>query len=483
MATSKIPNNPNIPTTPPTPGNVASLVSKDTLSNLKNSDSPKTFGDQAKKLAAAKAIQAATQSTLAKLYKEKAALVQEGIKLDIDHQKTSAEIEIKHIPTKQVQNGQVIDVPAELNDSEYQVAIDVENTNYKEAQDNLQERKDKNQKAIDDFLKDPFKKQKDKAKESKNIIKKRKTKLTEDERKAKKAQNKSILQNAKKTLLPIVTLLLSNKLAEIIAQNDKIGKLVDDTNAIITEANESGDATKLQNAKLARDNAIKIIQSNEDKIIKLRDDINRITTYITIFNIIVNIIGSIILSLPVPSPAPDVTTVPKETFRRKVYEPALKLLNGLSALLPILLVILQKAIDILEDYKTQLLDINGQLEKAAVSGADNLLNNGAGTRGAGGVGTRGAGGVGTGGMGTGGVGGTGGIEFGTMNETYKGFKFAIREDNSFGGISVGGFKRHYAVAIDINGVDVLKSELSFTLDTNDLIEQLKLVIDQQKLIA
>ena len=38
------------------------------LSNLKNSVSPKTFGDQAIKLAAAKAIQAATQSTLAKLF-------------------------------------------------------------------------------------------------------------------------------------------------------------------------------------------------------------------------------------------------------------------------------------------------------------------------------------------------------------------------------------------------------------------------------
>jgi hypothetical protein len=447
MATTNLPNN----ITPPTQ-NVASLANKDTLSNLKNSASPKTFGDQVKKAATAKVIQAATQSTLAKLEKEKANLILEGIKLDKDHEKALAKIETKHTPTKKIQNGQTVEVPAELSDSEYQVAVDIENKNYKEAQDNLQKRKDQNKKAIDDIIKDPFKKQKDKAKELKNKIKKRRTKLTEDEKKAKKAQNKSILKNAKKTLVPIITLLLTNKIADIVSQNDKIGKLVDDTNAIITEANESGDQTKLSNAKLARDNAIKIIQSNEDKIIKIKKDIEKISTYITIFNIIVNILGPILLPLPVPSPAPDVVTPPKERFRKKVYEPALKLLNGLSALLPILTTILQKSIDILEDYKTQLLNINGQLESSALNDP-NLINN------------------------------NNGNNFGTTNDTYKGFKFAIREDNSFGGVSVGGFKRHYAVAIDINNVDVLKSELSFTLDTNDLIEQLKLVIDQQNLIA
>ena len=48
---------------------------------------------------------------------------------------------------------------------------------------------------------------------------------------------------------------------------------------------------------------------------------------------------------------------------------------------------------------------------------------------------------------------------------------------------VRGNKRHYAVAIDTNNVEVLKGELSFTLDPNDLIEQLKLIIDRENLIA
>lgn len=453
MAKSITPSNPNIPTIPTQSGNVASLANKDTLSNLKSSVSPKTFGDQAKKIGVATVIAATTQSTLVRLEKEKAALILEGIKLDKDHEKTLAKIEIKHIPTKQIQNGQIVDIPAEYNDNEYQVAINVENKNYKEAQANLQERKDKNKKAIDDYLKDPFKKQKDKLKELKNKVKKQKKRNKEEEKKAKKALSKSVLKNAKKTLASIISLLLTNKIADIVSQNSKIGKLVADTNIIITNANESGDPAKLENAKITRNSAISVIQNNENKIIDINKQLQQYETYITIFSTIVNILGPVLLSLPVPSPAPDVTTVPKENFRRKVYEPALKLLNSLSALIPIISNILDKAVSILEDYKAKLLEINGQLEQSALNGNTDLINN------------------------------NNGDNFGTTNETYKGFKFAIREDNSFGAVSVGGFKRHYAVAIDTNNVDVLKSEYSFTLDPNDLITQLKLVIDQQNLIA
>ena len=58
------------------------------------------------------------------------------------------------------------------------------------------------------------------------------------------------------------------------------------------------------------------------------------------------------------------------------------------------------------------------------------------------------------------------------------FKIKTEENKTF---EVKGNKRRYAVAIDRDGVEVLKSELSFTLDPNDLIDQLKLVIDQRNL--
>ena len=63
---------------------------------------------------------------------------------------------------------------------------------------------------------------------------------------------------------------------------------------------------------------------------------------------------------------------------------------------------------------------------------------------------------------------------------YKGFKFKIKvEENK--AFEVKGNKRRYAVAIDGDGVEVLKSEFSFTLDPQDLVDQLKLVIDQRNL--
>jgi hypothetical protein len=64
---------------------------------------------------------------------------------------------------------------------------------------------------------------------------------------------------------------------------------------------------------------------------------------------------------------------------------------------------------------------------------------------------------------------------------YKGFKFQIKEEQDPRFTVRGTIKRRYAVAINRQGVEVLKSEYSFTLDPNDLIDQLKLVIDKQKL--
>jgi hypothetical protein len=356
-----------------------------------------------------------------------------------------------------VPEDQIPEPPATgLSDEEYQIALIVENGgtlpngkivegNYPTAKKDLQSKKDKNQKDIDDFKKDHRKKQKDAKKKRKDKRAQRKNRTKDEKRKARKAKVNAILKNGKKTLVPILTLLLSNKIADIIAQNDKIQKLVDDTNAIITDANESGDPTKLANAQLARDNAIKVIQNNEDKITKIRDQIANISVYINIFSVIVSIISAI----PFPTSVPPGIGIPVSLIIKfvKILDKANRILLSLSALLPIILTILDKAISILEDLKAQLLNINGELSS---TDANTKYNGG----------------------------------FGTVDDMgYKGFKFAIREDNSFGGVSVGPYKRHYAVAIDTNNVDVLKSEYSFTLDTNDLIDQLKLVIDREKLIA
>jgi len=70
---------------------------------------------------------------------------------------------------------------------------------------------------------------------------------------------------------------------------------------------------------------------------------------------------------------------------------------------------------------------------------------------------------------------------------YKGFKLEIREEETLGAqqavVVRNTIKRKYAVALDRDGVPVLKSDFSFTLDPVDLIEQLKLIIDNNNLQA
>lgn len=447
--------------------NVASLINPGTVATLQSlKENPKAFGDQLKDQAKQVAIQAISESTLAKLLKERAKLIEERIELDIKHQLTLAKLELRSTPKKQYVNGVVIDIPPELSKEEYKKAVDAENKNYEEAKKINQEKKDKNKAALDKYYKDPFKNIKDKIKKRKADRAKRKKRTQEEKKKARKEQTKAVLKNTKKTLGPILTLLITNKIAEIVAQNDKIQKLVNDTNTIITNANESGDPLKLSNAKLARDNAIKIINNNISKIQKIAETINRISLYINIFSLIVSIISSI----PIPTSVPPGFGVPVNLIMKlvKILDKANRILQMLSSLIPVALGVLEKAVSILEDLKSQLLDINGQLDNAATSTGGSLLLNNLGSN----------------------INPNlpqSSIPIGTYEQngipfTYKDFKFAIREENNPRFI-VKGYKRHYAVAIDTNGVEVIKSDYSFTLDPNDLIEQLKLVIDQQNLVA
>ena len=453
--TSANPNQP--PETPPSGFNVASLITPSTIATLQSlKDNPQAFGEQLKDQGKQKIIQAIAESTLAKLLKEKAKLIKEGIELDINHQLTLAKLELRSYPKQQYVNGVVIDIPAELSEEEYKKAVEAEDKNYEDAKKILQEKKEKNQENLDKYYKDPFKEIKDKIKKRKEARAKLKSRTKAEKTKARKEKAKAVLQNAKKTLGPILTLLITNKVAEIVAQNDKIQQLINDTNVIITNANQSGDPLKLSNAKLARDNAIKVINDNIAKIQKVAETINKISVYINIFSLIVTIISSI----PIPTSVPPGIGVPINLIMTlvKILDKANRILLMLSSLIPVALGILQKAIGILEDLKSQLLDINGKLDTAAASNvvgtSDLLLNTG-----------------------------VGGITLGLFPTEYKGFKFAIKEESGPKALIVRGNKRHYAVAINTDNIEVLKSDYSFTLDPNDLIDQLKLIINSQNLQA
>lgn len=306
------------------------------------------------------------------------------------------------------------------------------------------------QNEISDLTKDPLKDIKAQKKKLNDHINKNIKQVDKGAIKANISRNVQVLKNtAKDKIAPIVINLLTNLAISIIKKNNKLQELVDKTNKIIDEADT---LPKINQARVLRNNALSIINSQEAKITKLKNIIQTIQKIIEIFNIIVNILGPIILPIPTPSPAPDVITSPKETFRRKVYEPSLRLVNSLSVGLVVITSVLNNIIAYLEDLKSQLHNLGLLIDAKTVDStidAEQFLQD---------------------------------IQSSPNLNNYKGFKFAIREENN-PQQSVRGYKRHYAVAIDTNNVEVLKSDLSFTLDPNDLIDTLKIIIDRENLIA
>lgn len=267
-------------------------------------------------------------------------------------------------------------------------------------------------------------------------------------KKANSQRNKQILLNTKKNLSSIISNQLTNSIVVIISQNSKLQKLVNKTNEIIDNADTE---EKIQIAITSRNNAINIINNQELKVLSLQKKLKTISTSINIFQIVLTILSS----LPIPVSTPPGVGIPLNVITKitNTIEKLTKLIEELNVILSIMIPTVESVIKVLEDLKNQLHNINGLIENK-VSDNPSLLN----------------------------------LNFNSdvkFNE-YKGFKFAIKEDETLGAhqkITVRGFKRHYAVAINRDDVEVLKSEYSFTLDPNDLVEQLKIIIDQQNLQA
>jgi len=268
-----------------------------------------------------------------------------------------------------------------------------------------------------------------------------------DTRKANVSRNSQVLQNISKTLAPIVALQLTNTLIQVANQNGKLQELVNNTNKIIDVAstpNQIAQANTLRNA------AIQIINNQEKKIASLQSTLQTISTFIQIFSVIVTVLSSI----PIPTAVPPGVGIPLTVITKitNAIAKAQYLIAALGVILAIMVPILNQMIGNLEDLKAQLHDINGLLDNLASNNINNLNSIIIGTN------------------------------FGNNFPTYKGFKFALKEEVNSAFV-VKGNKRHYAVAINSDGNEVLKSDYSFTLDPNDLIEQLKLIIDNKNLQA
>jgi len=431
--------------------NTSNLIPAEINATVAIIGNPKAFGDQIKELAKQKAIQAAL-GIVNKLKKEIEDVIKKKINLEINHIQKLYDLNTKAHPPDIILNGEITKGIPILTEEEYNIAVALENKNYEDTKRLLQKDQDNLNERLLKIITDPYKKAKDKYKKLKSKLTKRKRKSKEEKARAKARRLKQLKNFAKKTLVPIAIFLLTEELIKIISNSGELQDLVDQTNAAIEDADTPA---KIDQAKILRDNTLRIINDTENKILNVTKQLSQYQLYIQIFDTII----TVILSIPIPTSVPPGIGVPVNFILKlqKVLGKAEKIITGLSAALAFIIPILEEAIYILEDLKLQLEDINGLLDGKTLGLLDNdqlktaldsiRLTNG---------------------------------DF----ELYKGFKFAVKEDQNLGihtAVEVKGVKRHYAVAINRDNVEILKSEYSFTQDPQVLVDQLKLIIDQKNL--
>ena len=410
--------------------NIGSIVSPDVLKVISSSTAIKTFGDQLVNKAKEKVI-SVSLGKVQELEIQKEEILKSSVQVGINHN-----IVLKRLDTllKEKQRTQ----------EQYDDAVLAENEAYKNQIDSFNLQIKKIIKDIDNINLDPEKKIKEDRKKRKIQRQERQRKNKAERAKARRDLTKKVLKNAVKTLAPVIALQIANQLSSIISQRAKLEELVDQVNVYIEQANTPETiiiATNLRN------NAITLINNSIKKLENLKKNIERITKILAVIIAAIIIIEAILL-LPFLLPI-------KINLQPKLQK-ILKLAASLSVILAIANTILENEISKLNDLIERLKAINALLDdKANLNLNEQQLADLSNTF----------------------------LPIGIKNnefEKYKGFKFKIKEEQNIAFV-VKGNKRRYAVAIDRDGVEVIKSELSFTLDPQDLIDQLKLVIDQRNL--
>jgi len=418
--------------------NISSVISPDVLKNISKASAIKTFGDQLVNKAKDKVI-SVVEGKIGELKKNIEDITKKTVTLGINHNTELKRLEVEN------KNKQ-------LTDEQYNEAVIVENAAYDLAVKNSENEITKLKEDLAKIISDPYRKIKEERLKRKNRIKQRRAKNKAERSKARRNLAIKVIKNAAKTLAPIIALQLTNQLIAVISQREKLEILVNQVNDYITSATTP---ETIQIAINLRNNTITLINNSISKLQKIKKVTEQITIYITVFSIIVAILSSI----PIPTAVPPGIGIPINVITKivKALEKANKLIASLSVILAICTVLLENEIFKLNELILRLKEISQLLDQSTLQNLNNqeltnltsnLLTN---------------------------------IDqFGE----YKGFKFKIKEEQTLGAqqaIVVKGNKRHYAVAINRDGVEVIKSDYSFTLDPNDLVEQLKLIIDQQNL--
>jgi len=273
-----------------------------------------------------------------------------------------------------------------------------------------------------------------------------------DKQKAKTKRLKSLGKDPSLLFLPIASELMLQKLIDIgnifSNLNNEIEQLNDDIDNF--NNNQIGNKQSLINRKNALLNQI---NSAENKINSINKILKQLKTVITIFQTITLTLKA----LPLPTLTPGVTVGLINTLS-SLLEKANKIITSFKSIISLIETELNQIKVHLVELKSQIKLIEDKIEDNIIKQNENILNseqneNILDQQ----------------------------VQIGLSPLTYNGFKFAIKEETKPGAPTVNGFKRHYAVAIDTNNVEVLKTDVSFTLNTQVLIDQLKFIIDKNNL--
>jgi hypothetical protein len=407
--------------------NISSVISPDVLKTISTSAIIKTFGDQLKDQAKEKVI-AVVRNKAGELEIELEQLIKDEQQAGVDHNN-----ELKKLETLYKQG--------QITKENYDKAVLAENEAYGKQQESFKLRKTKIEKDIKNIITDPYDKIKEDRKKRKALRQEKRKENKARDTQAKRDANKKVIKNAAKTLAPVIALQIANQLSAIISQRSKLEELVDQVNAYIDTANTPETTTIATNL---RNNTIALINNSIGKLQSLQTTLNQINTYLAIFNAIVTVLSAI----PIPTSVPPGIGIPVNVITRivKAIEKANKLISALNVVLSVATVALENEINKLNELILRLKNINlDGLNSQQLSDLTSSIYNNV-----------------------------------DQFPPYKGFKFKIKEEQNPAFV-VKGNKRRYAVATDRDGVEVLKSDFSFTLDPNDLVDQLKLVIDQRNL--
>jgi hypothetical protein len=418
--------------------NVSSLVNTNTLNNLSKSNSPKSFGDQI-----SNKNNKIVNSSLGKkieLQSELAKLTQDKIELDIKYTEDLFNLTKRLNPPPPTKST--------LTFEQYELEKIEVKRNYDENNNEIQLQKKYIIQQQEKLSKDPYKNEKILNKKRNEKIDKNILKSKDKLNKEKKILSLKVLKNQSKTIASLISLQAAKLLFDILSNNSRLQELIDNTNDII-EAATTQDA--INNARVIRNSTLAILNSNERKLASLSKIVNNINKIVTVLNISLTAI-IILFTIPKPFGLGPTMPTPIANKVKKLQD----LVIALNILTSILKGILDSKLNDLEDLKSQIKQLNDILDNALINNlSDEQLQ-------------------------------------AFINEQrnlqskfaeYKGFRLEIREEETLGAqqalVIKDSIRRKYAVALDRDGVVVIKSDFSFTLDPADLIEQLKLIIDQR----